>query len=106
MEAANFVSSDSHETRAPRYPYSPRDIFARFPLPFLHVTAANIRELYPSIALMIPKTRVHYLSSRTLQVRAQPVVSESIARELSGLKILHRYVTSCKIEFLNCFSES
>lgn len=76
MEAANFVSPDSHGTRAPRYPY-PRDIFALpASLPSAAVAAANIRELYPSIALVIPKTRVHYLSSRTLQIRAQPVLRE------------------------------
>lgn len=58
MEAANFVSLDSHETRAPRYPY-PRDIFAKLlslsSFPLLSVVAAvvaNIRELYPSIAFV------------------------------------------------------
>lgn len=88
MEAANFVSPDSHETRAPRYPYLPRYLPASLP-------SANIRELYPSIALMIPKTRVHYLSSRTLQVRgAASLASRELVRELLGLKILRRRVTS------------
>lgn len=71
------------------------------------VATANIRELYPSIAFVISKTRasitlVPELSN--LEIRARS--PRELARELSGLQILHRRAMSREIEFLNCLLKS